>query len=446
MIAVVGCAALAVIIALEAGSGTAVLTWAAALGVALLTAATLRGRTIVGMIMIYGYLAFGVGAVLLYHPRASDYYGVNPGIADLAGATPGYQYLEIFTVVAFSLWLGFFVVTVAGGRRAATRGRLQGLGLSAVPAITLPSVALLIALVPLLLDAYGTGFHSVLHASTYLERTGPLVAFKIGRSLGAIGLFLAGYVFFAHRSLRTRIPAALIALGYAALYLGTATRFFGLVVPMFCFGGLLTGKWTTRRRNLALVISGISALLMIQIPIALRLKPDHGLVPSVHYIVSDPGLLFADPIDNVLFGAPLTLYVAHDTPPVAPHVLVTSLSPLPSSMTDWAQIAPTLKLNTYTPYSALGILLGVSWFCLAAVMAGFGVLYGVMERVMRRSAFPAIGLLVLSSVAALAVLRSTEYDVRTFARLAYYAAVVVLVLALVPVYQRRTRTRAGMPE
>ena len=394
--------------------------------------------------MIYGYVAIGVGAALFYHPSGSDFYGANPGIAFLAAATPGYRYLTLFAVTAASVWCAFFLLAPRS-TNSSSATKVAGLGLNAAPVLALPSIVLAVAAVPLVLDVYGTGLHTVLYASTYLERTGPAVAFKIGRALGAIGLFLTGYVFFSHRSLRLRISAAALALGYAALYLGTDTRFFALVVPMFCFGGLLTGTWSPRQRVVAVVVSGVAALLMIQIPLVLRSEPNHGLVAAIDYLRHDPSLLVASPLNNVLLGAPLSLYVAHNVPALPWHDFVTSLSPLPSSMTDWGQIAPTLQLNPTTPYSALGELLNHGWWCLCVVMAAFGALYAVLERLVRLSIVPGLGVLILSAVAALGVLRSTEYDLRTFARLGYYVAVIVVLLLLVPPYRKRRTTSRSLP-
>jgi hypothetical protein len=441
--------AVASFITFSSGADTELIAWGSALGVALLTRFTLTKRTIVGVVMIYAYLALGVGAALLYHPAAHDYYGANPGIAFLSAATPGYRYLNLFTVIAASLWLAFFLcASKSESEQSANRG--LGLGLGSLPVITLPAAALGLAVVPLFLDWYGTGFHTVLHASIYLERTGPAVAFKIGRALGAIGLFIAGYVMFADRSIRMRVLAALIALGYAALYLGTETRFFGLVVPMLYLGGLLSGRWTTRQRTFGLVITAVMALYMIQIPLALRIQPEHGLVPALTLLRQNPSILFADPINDILFGAPLSLYVAHEVPALPWHYMVSSLSPLPSSMTDWSTIAPALQLNAYTPYSALGELLNHGWVVLFVVMGALGSVYALLERLVRSSAASGLGVLILSSVAALAVLRSTEYNLRTFARLAYYVAAVTIVVVLVPTLlarrrerKRRAVTRAG---
>ncbi len=441
LVVVVASGAIAAFATLYASSNAMLVAWGGALALALLTRVTLKKRTVVGAIMIYGYLTFGVAAALLYHPAPIDYYGPTPGVAALAAATPGYRYLAFFDVVALSLWVGFFVL---GHRPAAplTSARRTGLSiLDAMPVMRVPSMALGLALIPLLLDAYGTGFHTVLHAATYLQTTGPAAASKVGRALGAVGLLVAGNVMFANPLLRMRLLATLVALCYAALYLGADTRFFGLVMPMLYLGGLLGGGWRGRQRVVGLIIAAVAALLMIQIPLALRGLPEHGLVASLAYIQQDPGLLFANPINNILFGAPLTLYIGHAVPTLPIHDLVTSLSPLPSGFTDYPLIQPTLRLGPTTPYSALGELLNQGWLYVAAIMGAFGATYALLERLVKRSIVPGLGLLVLSSVAALAVVESTEYNLRTLARFAYYAVAIVVLLVLASSLTRRGRAR-----
>jgi hypothetical protein len=440
--AAVVCAGVAVLVTVGERSDSLLIACGCAVAVALLTRMTLRGRTTAGLVMVYGYLVFGAAAALLYHPTAAQFYGGTPYVAYFAAATPASSYLFLFTGVALAVWLGFFLLAPRSAS-SPTGGAIRDLGLGVTSVAAIPTVALALALLPLALDVYGTGLHTVFYASSYLERTGPATAFKIGRALGPVGLLIAGYFLLGKQPARNRIVAALVALGYAALYLGTATRNFGLVVPMLYLGGLLSGEMSPRQRRLGLAIAAVAALLMVQLPIALRGLPQHGLVASLRYIVHDPGRLFADPLNNVLYGAPLTLYVGHVVPSLPLHNLVTSLSPLPSSLTDWARIEPTLELNIYNPYSALGELLNYGWPYLCAVMAAIGGLYALLERLARRSPAPRLGLLILCAIAALTVVRSTEYNLRTQARLSYYVAALTVAVVVVPAIMRGRRASAG---
>lgn len=427
----VACVFLAAVIVLSANALPAVIAWGAAVGIAALAHVTLRKRTLVGVIMIYGYLLFGASAALLYSPGGGDFYSQISGVASFATGTSGYKYLQVFDVVAISLWVAFYLFAERESAAPSTP-QLANSTLAFMPVIRVPGAALLLAAAPLALDIYGTGFHVVLHATAYLEHSGPTAAYRVGRALGAVGVFLCGNILFSDPNRRNRVLAGLIASGYFALYLGVATRYFGLIAPMLYLGGLLSGKWTVRGRSIGLIVAAVASLIMVQLPIALRGEQDHGLVASINYILQDPGLLLADPIHNLLFGAPLTLYVGQVIPRLPLHDMATALSPLPSSLTDWAQIQPSLKLSPTNPYSALGHLLNYGWAYLAGIMAVFGAAYALLERLARRSVAPGLALLVLTAVSVVAVVDSTEYSLRTVARLAYYAAVILGLLVVVP--------------
>jgi hypothetical protein len=365
-------------------------------------------------------------------------------VAFLAAATPTYKYLQLFDVVALSLWAAFYLFAPRT-RTAKSTPDITGSALSSTPVLRIPSWALMLAVLPLALDVYGTGLHTVFNAAAYLQHTGPTAAYRVGRALGAVGLFLAGNLMFSNPSARVRLSAGLVALGYFGLYLGADTRYFGLIAPMLYLGGLLSGTWSGRTRAIGLIVASVAALIMVQLPISLRGQADHGLFASITYLRQDPKLLFSDPINNLLFGAPLSLYVGNVVPALPLHDLVTSLSPLPSSLTDWAQIQPTLKLSPVNPYSALGHLLNYGWAYLVAVMALFGIAYALLERAVKQSIVPGLALLVLTSVAAISVVESTEYSLRTVARLAYYVAVITGLLVLVPRFIRNPSRRHKPP-
>ncbi len=405
---------------------------------------TLRKRTVVGLVACGGFVAFGAAAAALYQPTEAAYYGSAPYVAEFAAHTPSYQYLLFFLFVACALWIGFLIAAP----RPAGRQTLLELVTSEIEhrGLVIPaSLALLVALLPLVLDVYGTGFHTVFHAAAYLERTGPPVAFKVGRNLGPVGLMVLGYLFFADRRVGVRAAAAVIATAYAALYLGTATRNLALVLPMMYVGGLLSGEMSVAQRRLWAVVAIAGGVIMLEVPLALRALPLHGLAPAVNYLIRQPGTLLANPVQNALNGAPLSLYVGQRVSWLPTHDLVTSLNPLPSSLTDWAKIGPSLGLNEYEPYSAVGELANYGWLPLFGVMMSFGIALGLLERLVLRSIAPRLGVLALTAVSGLIVIRSTEYNLRSVARLIYYVAAAVGVLYLMTQYasDRRRRSHEG---
>jgi hypothetical protein len=398
----------------------------------------------VGLALIYGFLGFGIIAALLCKPTATDFSRVSPEVAQVAQQTAGYRYLLVFVGAAFAIWGGSLAIGVLFPRRHARFVTLTALHLS-------PWV-LPIAALPLFVKVYGTGVHTLFHAGRYLEHTGPATAASLGQALGPIGVLTCGYFTF-HRCqpVTIRVGALLLALGYETMYLATATRFFAFWVPLMFIGGLLTGTWSVRRQRFGLFVTAIVAILALQVPLGLRGLPNHGLVPGIDYLVHQPSLVFGtqDPINNFLFGAPLTLYVAHNVGRLPMSDIVTSISPVPSEFNNWSQIIPSIQVNKYTPYGALGELLNHGWAFFLVLMAIFGAGFALIERVALRRSGVVGGLsqMVVLGAAALFMVESTEYHLRSVARLVYYAFAAVVVLAVIPARSRsREQNRKGVSE
>jgi hypothetical protein len=407
------------------------MTWLFAVVMALVAWLTLRRRSVVGMVLVFGFLGFGVAAALLYHPSRIDLQGANIGVA----SDTGVQYLSPFLLAAFAVWVGTMAVIGISGLAydPVTPGHKP---LSRPKGIELPAKALLFAPIPLFLYVYGAGISTVFHASAYLQQTGPTFAADLAHALGPFGVLICGYFVFDRRqSMSTRTMSLVLALGYELFYLATATRLFAIWPMLMWIGGYLSGLWPLRRQRILLAAAVALSILAVQIPLGLRGLPDHGLIPAFHYLFSQPSLVFGgyDPIRNFLFGAPLTLYVAHDIGRLSTHDLIVSLNPMPSQFTDWSQIAPTLRVNIYYPYSALGELLNHGWLVYFSVVAAFGAGFSAIERLALRGRGMLGGLaqIAVLGIAGLFLLQSTEYNLRTAARLLYYAFAAVFVLVVV---------------
>jgi hypothetical protein len=417
------------------------LTWIAAIGLGAVAWPTLRHRSVVGLALTYGFLGFGAIAALLCKPTATDFSRTSAQIGEIAQQTDGYRYLAVFVGAAFAIWAGSLIIGVLLPRRHERFVTSTVLHLS-------PWVLPLAAL-PLLANVYGIGLHTVLHAARYLEHTGPHVAVVFGKALGPIGVLICGYFTFHRRQpAAIRALALALALGYEMFYLATATRSFALWVPLMFVGGLLTGNWSASRQRAGLLIVAILAIFALQIPLGLRNLPNHGLIPAISYLVHQPSLVLGthDPIHNFLFGAPLTLYVSHNVGSLPMTDVVTSLSPVPSAFNNWSQIAPSLRLNIFVPYSALGELLNHGWGFFLALMAMFGAGFALTERVALRRSGVVGGLsqIVVFGAAALFMIESTEYNLRSVVRLLYYAFIAVLVLTVLSArFQLRKRSRRG---
>jgi hypothetical protein len=411
-------------------------TWIAALTLAVITWRTLRQRSPVGLLLVYGILGFGMAATLLYRPTTNEFTSINAVVARMAEHTATYRYLFLFTVGAFAIWCASMIVSIAIPRR-------QDSSVHSI-SIRLSPWMLVVAVLPLIATVYGTGLSVIFHAEHYLEHTGPHAAVSLGQALGPVGVLISGYFLFHPRQpTATRIFALLLAVAYEAVFLSGATRFFALWVPLVFAGAVLTGTLSPRRLRIGLLVAGVTAVFALQVPLGLRNLPNHGLVPGVIYILHQPSLVLTthDPINNLLFGAPLTLYVANEVQALPSSDVVTSMSPLPSFLNNWSQIAPGLRVNKQVPFSAFGELLNHGWIFFVFMMAIFGAGFTLIERITMRQTgvVGGLGTMVVLGAAALFVVQGTEYNLRAAARLMYYAFVAVGILTVVAA-QRRSRS------
>jgi hypothetical protein len=412
-------------------TGTA--TWLAAIGLGVIAWLTLRRRSMVALILIYGFLTFGAAAAALYRPTTRDFQDANARVAYLAQQTPGYRYLLVFLAAAFSIWVASLAIAVLFPAQQERFSLSVGIKLS-------PRM-LAFAGLPLAVGVYGIGIHTLFNSSRYLEHTGPNVAVIFGQALGPIGVLICGYfTFHREQQMITRIFALTLALAYEALYLATATRLFALWFLLMFAGGMLTGTWDIRRQRIGLLVTLVVAILALEIPLGLRDLPDHGLNPAIGYLVHQPSLVFSsqDPINNLLFGAPLTLYVAYHVGHLPFSDVITAVSPAPSQLNNWSQLSQSLRLNAHTPYGALGELLNHGWVFLMVVMAGFGAGFTIIERIAlnRSDIIGGLSRMAVFGAAALFMIESTEYPLRSVTRLSYYAFGAVVVMALIPSLSR----------
>ncbi len=393
------------------------LAFAGAAAVAVAGHLLLRGRTLVGRVVVYGFVVFGVLAALLYHPTEADLTGSRSTVLAATAGTPGWPYL--------------------------LRGRTDLAGLR----LRFPTVALALACIPLAAYVVGVGPGAIISAPTYLYQTGPHVAVIIGQALGPVALILVGYFAFDRSSLLgARVCAVVIALAYALLYLAVATRALALWPVLIFTGAFFAGALNLTRLIIAGTFVSLLALFGAEAALNLRALPDHGLDASLRYLVTQPSAVVGQgvPFHDVLFGAPLTLYVQTHVGHLSFGDFLTSVSPAPSSLTSWAQIAPLLRVNQYIPYSAIGELDNHGLWLLFAFMTVAAAALVAVERLVLSTSerLRGIGLATTLGIAAFFVVQCTEYNLRSVSRVIYYAVVLGVGLRLVSEFADRRNSPA----
>lgn len=397
--------------------------WGEAIVVAIVAWRALRGRSLVGLALVYGFLAFGAAAVLFYSPRPADFIG-EYAVSHYASQTNRIHYFPIFIVAAAAVGAGAYLAT---NRSRGRTSLIEGIRLR------LPPQMVALGAIPLILDVYGTGWHTVFHAPAYLFESGPHVAEVLGRGLGPLGVLISAFFALDRKTpIPVRIFGSGLAVAYELVYLGAATRLFAIWPALIFVAALLVRTWSRTRRTVWVTVMLVAAVVFDQIPLGLRSLPNHGLVGALGYLTTAPSQVFGghNLVGNTLFGAPLTYYIQHVVPPLPTHYVATALNPLPSGYTDWGTIQQILRVNSITPFSALGELLNHGWMLYIVVLAFFGALFAWAERLALRAtaSLRGTGTLLTLGLAGIFMIQSTEYNLRSVARLAYYAVAGVAIL------------------
>jgi hypothetical protein len=219
-----------------------------------------------------------------------------------------------------------------------------------------------------------------------------------------------------------------LGLGALALYAGMlfslATRGLALM-PLALALGMMAAAPMKRRMALILFAAGIASVLLLPVPLALRWSPHHGLVPYAQVIAQ--GIVSIDLTSlasNVLFAYQLTGQVAFVVSRLDLSTLLVSLDPRPSGLTVWYTVEPTLRVNLYTPYNALGTLANYGWPVMVAFFLIVGAYLGHLDARVKRLLSQGQGLaaLLLFGLACLFIVTTLQYDLRSCVRILYYAA------------------------
>lgn len=398
----------------------------------------LRHRSVTGTILVMGVWAFGVLAALFYRTPAEAFSGwraeVTRGTMDLEP----YQFVMPFTLSALAMTIGFLLI-LRSKRQATGQADLLNIDFK------VPSTALLFPIGVLAVYTVGVGFSTVFNAPHYLAATGPLSFVRLATALSPAAIFVCGLLAFDRsQSTALRAIALVVALLFEAVFLGTATRRFSLWFAFFIAGGIFSGQWSSKAKRVLVLASVTIAILTIQVPLTLRGLPYHGLTPTVNYLMTQPEIFLRPseaPTNNIFFGVALTQYVAYDVPKIRPSYTAVSLSPFPSRFNDWYAVNYRLMVNAFTPYNSFGELLNRGVSMLLIVMFGLGLAFGVAERLTYSSASQLMRTtrLGLAALAALLVVVSTQYSLRTTSRFAYYAIFLAMCAYVIDLFLRRRR-------
>lgn len=298
------------------------------------------------------------------------------------------------------------------------------------------------AVLPVALLASSGNLGRLIERAEYLDQTQSSSLASFGGQLAMAAVAVLGLLLATARP-SGRVVAVLLLGVYMTYYFASGSRRMALI-PVLVAIGCCSVKMS-KRAVAWLAASGVAAFVLMGVPLYLRGLSTHGLVPYLaampDYLATSTG--WATITNNVLVSFPISGAVAFAQPPIPLHVLGIQLSPLPGGWTDWYDWLPVLRLNFYTPYSAIGELGNYGWVVLVAVMAGVGCIAGYLDRRVRTlmgSGQQLVALALVGLVALFAVF-CLQYDLRAAARMLLYA--VVLDVATLVVVPRIRASNAG---
>jgi hypothetical protein len=280
------------------------------------------------------------------------------------------------------------------------------------------------AVLPAAMLASGGNFGRLIERADYLNETQASSFAAFGGQLAMAAAAVLGLLLAIARP-AGRVFAVLLLGVYMTYYFASGSRRMALI-PVLVAIGYCSVKMSKRAVGW-LTASGVVAFVLMGVPLYLRDLSTHGLKP---YLAAMPDYLgtstgWATITNNVIVSFPITGAVAYAQPPIPLHVLGIQLSPLPGGWTDWYDWLPVLRLNFYTPYSAIGELGNYGWVVLVAVLAGVGCIAGYLDRRVRTlmGSGQHVVALALVGLAALFAVFCLQYDLRAASRMLLYAIV-----------------------
>lgn len=314
------------------------------------------------------------------------YYGGIASEAAVSAILPEDRETYLRSIQAFAIFSAMCCAgSVAAGWATAPSLRRRGVDRSNIFENTLAAVGRLrarpllfatVVLVPLVMLVVGYSPAGLVRRSFYLEFGGPVVLVVLGTVVAPVAFVLGAVLLFSGAGPAGRVFGAATTTGYFVVMFGMGTRGLALYPLLLLFAWLVGGGW--RHRGAALAASAgalLATLWLLSLVLTLRYGNGAGWAPYLEFVDASPSSLgeinIAALAGNVLFSVPLTgtVIVAKDLPA---SLLYTALTPLPSSMTDWATSHTIVSLNPSTPYNGLGELMahGVVPFVVVAFAVG----------------------------------------------------------------------------
>ncbi|OUE08972.1 hypothetical protein CMsap09_08510 [Clavibacter michiganensis] len=373
----------------------------------------------------------------------SGYFLVN-GLA-FAGGTSGIDFAMTDALLARTANLFLLASTLVLAGAWVTRGTAR----STVDMASLldfgdltryKGVIILAATLDLVVAISLAGIDRLLMRTTYIfDVSGGFIGTIVSMaSLAAIvGL---GLVAFGTKGGPRALAVVLIG-AFVVYFVALGTRRLGLIPIILLLSYIIANRG--RVRIPAVVVALVSSVVGLALTLHFRNLPLHGLLPHLSGLSSftlgwDE---VRENLNNVLVGFRITALTAFEEPSISTEIFRISVSPFSGSSLGWGEVSQQLRLNTYTPYSAVGEVANQGAVVTAVFFAFLGLVFGIIERLnaglLSSSSTRLYALLVLGLVF-LFVVQSIQYNLRSITRFVFFALAVQLAVMAIAVASRRT--------
>jgi hypothetical protein len=287
-----------------------------------------------------------------------------------------------------------------------------------------PRLALLLAASPALF-LWITSGGALIRRDSYLFLSSGSIAALVSGVLVIPATAASGWLAARPGPMLIRVAGVACAAAYALLILGEASRRLALY-PLALFLGMRLSGGALPKRPAAAFVAVAMSLLLLPLPLGLRSLPAHGISEYSQSVsdVYDPSIDgLKESIENVLFSYPLAGVVASQSTHAPDDLLGVSLDLRSGTAAGWYELAPTLRVNEFTPFSGLGELAWISPLLLFLYSAMVGTLLGGLDRISRRISLLSIAGPILSLLLAVTFI---QYNLRSSARMLMLLLVVVI--------------------
>jgi len=309
---------------------------------------------------------------------------------------------------------------------AIARGRPRGVSLSTV--FDLGEISryagwfLFFGTIELVSLVYILGYDELLERTSRLVGRGSSVE-AVVQMAAIAAVVVVGIAFFARRGV-LRVYAFVLLAGFVGYFVSMGTRRLALVPVLILLAYAISNRGKVP--VLALLFTAATALITLALPLYFRGQVTHGLIPYIASLSSftlSPEVV-ATSFNNFLAGFKISAMTGFQQSPIPPEILWISITPIGGETAGWYEVSQSLRLNRFTPYSAIGELINYGAGTFVLMISVIGLALGLIQRTNDQLLSDPLGrfvAIISLGLIFIFVIQSAQYNLRSDLRYLYLA-------------------------